>query len=305
MSGRAGQPRIGLAIPAWRAAELLPETLDAALAQRGVDLTVSIGVDGDDAETAAAAETRARDPRVHFVTRPERLGWVANSSATLAEVVATGVDFAAILPHDDIIEPDYLATLHATMAEHPEAACVYCDIVSFGERVVTIRQKSVTGAPVDRQVALLRRQYSAVAWRGLTRASALEAALPMIDNSADGFAADVVWMAQVARFGDLIRVPQPLYRKRLGPGSVHARWRTWTERQQVDAWLVHCRDMFDEATAVCETEDDWRRVRGATARRMRRIDMWLGEVTPLHHRRTRRAAKALRATQPPPAFRNG
>jgi glycosyltransferase involved in cell wall biosynthesis len=305
VSGRAGHPRIGLAIPTWRGAVFLAETLDSALAQRGVDLAVFVGVDGDDAETRAVAEGYSGDSRVRVVGRRSRLGWVGNTSATLAGVVATGVDFAAILPHDDIVDPDYLRTLHAVLADQPQAACAYSDLVCFGDNDVTVRQTSVTGAPVERQMALLRRHRSAVAWRGLTRASVLKAALPMAGNGEGDFAADTVWMARLARFGELIRVPRALYRKRIHPGNTHVVWSEWGGRRKTDAWLEHCRDMFAESIAVAETDEDRRRLRGAAARRMRKVETWLGELPAPQRRRAIAAAKAMRAAQPPPTTRPG
>src|SRR5688500_13058059 len=137
--------RIGLAIPAWRSARLIGETLHSALSQSGVDVTVMIGVDGADSDTAAACAPFLHDARVHLIVRPTRLGWVKNSAATLADAVATGVDYAAILPHDDILEPGYCAALAAGHRARPGAAVVYSDIVAFGDHRKVLRQESVCG----------------------------------------------------------------------------------------------------------------------------------------------------------------
>jgi hypothetical protein len=111
-------------------------------------------------------------------------------------------------------------------------------------------QESVIGSPIERQLLLLARHFNAVAYRGLNRTSALKA-LPLISGNGRGdFGRDTVWMARLARAGDLVRVPQVLYHKRYHASSAHAEWMTWHKGKKGAAWVQHCLDMLAEALPV-------------------------------------------------------
>jgi GT2 family glycosyltransferase len=291
--------RIGLAIPAWRSACLIGETLHSALSQSGVDVTVTIGVDGADPETVAACAPFLHDPRVQVIVRPARLGWVKNSAATLADTVAAGVDYAAILPHDDILEPGYCAALAATHRARPGAAVVYSDIVAFGDRRKVLRQESVCGPPVDRLELLLSKHFNAVAFRGLVPASVLSRVRPMDRNAVEDYGVDTVWMTRLACYGDLVRVPEPLYRKRFHPENAHAAWKKWPREFRVRAWLVHCRSMADEALEVASNMAEWDRLRSAACRRIRHLGYRLIGFSNAEQEEIAAAERAMLSLEPP------
>jgi hypothetical protein len=69
-------------------------------------------------------------------------------------------------------------------------------------------------------------------------------------NAVESFGADTAWMSRVAAWGDLLRVPGFLYRKRYHDRNVHTRWQQWPEAKRFDAWATHCADMLDEAMRV-------------------------------------------------------
>jgi GT2 family glycosyltransferase len=178
------------------------------------------------------------------------LGWVRNSAAVLAAAVSQGADYACIQPHDDLMEAGYLSSLLAVAEAAPQAALIYSDIRSFGDFNLLMRQWSVMGSPLVRMSSLLRDHYAAVAFRGLTRVSALRAVEPMSGNPFEDFAADTVWMTRLATVGDLVRVPYLLYRKRYHSGNTHTKWFVWPRDRQVAAWTRHCIDMLAEALKV-------------------------------------------------------
>ena len=298
-----GAPLIGLAVPAWRSAEFIAETLDSALAQRRMEVVVTIGVDGPDAATVAACEPYLADPRVRLIVRPKRLGWGGNTAATLAETVARGVDYAAILPHDDILKRGYLAALLAAHQAHPGAAIVYSDIRMFGTRNRRLSKPSVCGPPVARLEEMLLRHFNAIPFRGLMPRRVLRKALPMAGNDFDDFAADVVWLARLARFGDLIRVPRPLYRKRAHPGSTYTLWLQSPREEQLRARLAHCRHMAAEAFAVASDELEWQRLREAACHRVRYVEVQLGGLSVGEKEILVAAERALAAWEPPSAVR--
>ena len=240
-------PTVCVCVPVWQGARFVAETLSSILSQRGVELIVRISVDGADAESADVCSKFISDGRCELTVQPERLGWVSNISWLLER--AEG-DYVCIQPHDDLITEDYLSSLLRVAESAPAASVVYSDIDLFGEGEGKITQPSVTGSPLARQLVLLLDHWSAVAFRGLTRLRAVREAGPLSGSPFRNFAADTVWMAQLAKTGELHRVPLPLYRKRLYPDSTHRAWFRWTREEKLSAWGQHCADMLTEALAV-------------------------------------------------------
>lgn len=236
---------ISICIPTWQGAAFIGETLASVAVQTHRDFSVLISVDGGDERTAAACAGHLTDSRFRIVVQDRRLGWVRNTNASLA--MAAG-DFTAILPHDDLLLPDYLAVLVQFATEHAEAACVYCDIEAFGNIAPQIlTAPSLCGNALTRLLAFLIGQFHAVAFRGLVpqRALALVAGIP--SNEADDFAGDTVWVARLAAAGEVLRLPRILYRKRYHLGNTHTGWSGWDRGRQAWAWQVHCRQLLQVA----------------------------------------------------------
>jgi hypothetical protein len=162
------------------------------------------------------------------------------------------------LPQDDLLDPRYIEVLIAHAEDAPEAAVVYCDIQAFGLRDTTFAQPSVTGSAAARQLALLYEHLAAVAFRGLTRVEALRLAGDIPANETENFACDTAWMAAVARWGELQRVPLALYRKRYHPGNEHSKWAKWPAEKRRSAWTIHCAAMFEQAMLVEATTQERR-----------------------------------------------
>jgi glycosyltransferase involved in cell wall biosynthesis len=280
------EPLVGIGIPVWRGQGFVAETLRSVVAQRDVRLKIVVSIDGHDEKSAQACRPFAADPRVRIVVQQSRLGWVGNTAAALA-AASEDADFACVQPHDDLIDPDYIATLlHAAQA-HPQAAVVYSDLDAFGQRAGVDAQNSVLGPPMQRQLSLLKGHYNAVAYRGLTRCSTLRAVPPIAGNDCDDFSCDTVWMARLARTGELIRVPRVLYHKRYYAGSVHASWPTWSPDRRLKAWLRHCLDMLAEALTVAATEHDREQLMDAARDRllMGAIGPFAAQIKALSSRR--------------------
>lgn len=258
--------RIGVGVPVWQGAAFVAETIDCVLSQRGVAVEVFISIDGADRESERACRPFASDPRVRIVVQPQRLGWGENCAAALAGAAATGAPYVCLQPHDDLVESDYLRSLAEVAEVRSDAAVVYSDIRAFGSYNELIAQPDVTGTPIERQLALLR-SFHAVAFRGLIPAAALSRA-PMAGNSYWDFACDIVWLARLARVGDLVRVPRELYRKRYHAANTFAEWHAWSLEQRTEAWLRHCLDMLAEALRVCSRRKDVGRVVAAARARL-------------------------------------
>jgi glycosyltransferase involved in cell wall biosynthesis len=267
-------PLIGVGIPVWRGAAFVAETLESVLNQRGVRFKLFVSIDGADADSERACLPFASDPRVRIVVQPRRLGWVKNTAAVLAGVEQA--EFVCVQPHDDWVETEYLATLLDTARNHPSAAVVFSDLSMFGTQKGVCTQESVVGTPVERQVSLLTRHFNAISYRGLNRTSALKAVPPLSGNHRGDFACDTVWMARLARAGDLVRVPRVLYHKRYLPNSAHAEWATWHRWQKGATWVHHCLDMLAEALTVAASIEERRLLIDAARGRLWLTHTYLG-----------------------------
>lgn len=259
--------RVGIGIPVWRGADFVAETIDCMLSQRDVAVDIFISIDGADHESERTCRPFASDPRVRIAVQPEQLGWVKNCAVALSGAATNNAPYVCLQPHDDLADSDYLCSLVELADKRPDAAVVYSDIDAFGTCQDVIAQPDVDGSPVERQLLLLTRHFSAVAFRGLTRTSALARVPAISGNSYENFACDTVWMARLARAGDLIRVPRSLYRKRYHGANTHMQWNGWSADRKAEAWLQHCLDMLAEALCVCSSPGDVRRVVAAARAR--------------------------------------
>src|SRR5688572_9092751 len=96
---------ITVCVPVWNGASFVAETLECVRRQTQTDLRVLISDDHSDDDSAAVCQTFESDSRFEVVVQPERLGWVGNVNWLLKRV---DTPFGCILPHDDLITPDYL-----------------------------------------------------------------------------------------------------------------------------------------------------------------------------------------------------
>jgi len=244
---------VTLGVPVYRGERFIEETLRSIQRQTHPHIEVIVSVDGPDARAEALCAPFASDPRFRLVVQPRRLGWVGNITWLMSQV---RTPFWCYQQQDDLLDPRYLEVLLDYARNAPEAAVVYCDIEAFGEYRATIVQSSVTGSAAARQLALLYEHHAAVAFRGLTRAQALANGIP--PNEIDNFACETAWMAAMARWGELRRVPVTLYRKRYHDDNEHTKWDRWPLEKRTKAWIVHCAAMLEQAMLVDATAHERR-----------------------------------------------
>ncbi len=263
-----------MCVPVYRPGALLVDTLSSIRAQCYRQFQVVISIDGDDGDSESRCEQFVGDPRFRLIVQPRRLGWVKNVNALLIEV---DTELFCLHPHDDLMHQAYLERLCAHLDRTPRAVTAFSDIRMQGElngRAVSdlLRQSSIVGAPVERQRRLLKAHFNAVAWRGLTLTRALRETGPMRTNRVDNFAEDTVWMAQLARAGELHRVPEELYVKRYHDRMTHTQWRAWPLKKRRWAWLVHCHEMLTEALRVAPSSIERLMLARAALSRLRNFD---------------------------------
>ena len=196
---------VTIGVPVYRGEKHLTQALESIQAQTCDDWQVVISIDGPDPVCERICSGYLGDPRFVVSIRPQRLGWARNIEWLQQQ--ADG-EFWYYHQQDDLVDPTYLEVLIETARGSPDTAVVYADIETFGTRETTFTQQSVIGRPLDRQLALLGGHFAGVAFRGLTRVAALrDTGGGIVPNDRDDFAVDVVWMAVMATWGDLIRVP--------------------------------------------------------------------------------------------------
>lgn len=258
-------PCVTIGVPVYQGEPFIQEALRSIQNQTHRNIKVIISLDGPQAASERLCRPFLKDRRFRLVVQAETLGWVGNSNYLMAQVETP---YWIWHPHDDLLDPMYVEVLLNHAERSPEAAVVYCDIAVFGSRTGTLVQSCVTGDAITRQVTLLREHFNAVALRGLTRVEALRHSGGMRPNEVDSFAADTTWMAAVARWGELQRVPLELYRKRYHSENESMNWQTWPAEKLRQAWIAHCADMLEQAMLVQATAHDRHRLWLATVARL-------------------------------------
>ncbi len=266
MSG--SPPQVTICVPVYNGQAYVRETLSSISRQSYRNFSALIS---DDASTDGSVEicrSFTQDPRFSLTVQPARLGWVANANWLLQ---AAPGDFVCITPHDDILDQRYIESLAEFLRAEPRAAMAFCDVHEFGELDQILFSPELCGSPVDRLIGFISKYYDGTAYRGLVRREAI-AEGGLEGNSADGFAADLVWLARVARAGELRRVPQVLYSKRRHHESASLQWGSWSDEMKREAWCVHCHQLLDVALGLDLSPAERSRVVAATVRRLLQVE---------------------------------
>jgi glycosyltransferase involved in cell wall biosynthesis len=239
MANAAPAP-LTVCVPAYNAATFIENTLDKVVQQSHPDMRVLVSVDLSTDNTVERCRSFERDGRFRVVVQNRRRNWIDNINGML-DLVET--DDFCILPHDDLIERDYLVTLQSALDANTKAAVAFTDIVAFGELKGVVSQPSIGGELFDRVMTFLIDNFDAVAFRGVVRRSRAGGDLRLRMNPFSGYAADTLWMLQVLAHGELLRVPRrrdARYHKFYRIGSQHHRWLKWDRELRTEAWIEHC-----------------------------------------------------------------
>jgi hypothetical protein len=212
-------PNVTVCIPAYRSEAFIHDTLRSLLAQTYSDFVVEIAVEPPAEETLNACAPFLRDDRVRLIVNPDVLGWAENMKRLLRRVETP---YFFILPHDDLLQPDYIATLLAELISRPNASIAYSDIVCFGHESFRVRV-SITEDPIfDRLMSFFLGGMDAPALRGMTRSSVRDHGDFPTDRY-EGFAVECEWMLYLLISAAAVHVPRSLYLKRtFGPDYVSA-----------------------------------------------------------------------------------
>lgn len=233
-------PTVTLCVPAYEAEAFIAQTLGSALAQTHEAIRVVVSVDRSSDDTAAVCRRFEDDPRVSVHVQSDRRGWVGNVNASLDHVQS---EYWSVLFHDDRIEPRYVEALLASAATVPGAVCHYPDMARFGAARDVKTAGSLVGSPGERIAAQMAGQ-TAVPIHGMLSRRVLDAGVRLRDHGFGGVGAGVVWLLEIARLGECIRVPEPLYGKRISAGSVMGDFRTLPGGERGRAWIARVEEML-------------------------------------------------------------
>jgi glycosyltransferase involved in cell wall biosynthesis len=235
---------VTVCVPVWNGASFVAETLESLRNQTLTDFRALISVDRSDDESVAICRAFESDTRFMVTVQPERLGWIGNVNALLARVET---ELGCILPHDDLLAPVYLERLVKRLDAEPSAVLAYSDIEMFGPRADTRIQPELVGTRLTRILAFLNDHFAAVGWRGVFRSLVLEKGHFHRDEPK----ADTLWLLELAGEGDLLRVPEVLYRKRLHKDSARNQ-PDWYMPSRAINWLDHCAACYEIAMSAAE-----------------------------------------------------
>jgi hypothetical protein len=201
---------VTVCVPAYRSARFIGQTLASIKGQVLTDFEVLIAVEPPSAaETVDACRPFGEDRRFRVYVNESTLGYAGNVASLIRRVRSP---YFAILPHDDLWHPRYLAALVDRLADYPDASVAFADIYRFGA-VSGIRTYDLPdGDPAAKLLAFFLAGADGVAWHGLTRTDAVEIDFP--DNEFDGFAVECEWALHLLLQGTAVRQAEPLYLKR-------------------------------------------------------------------------------------------
>jgi len=259
--------RVTIGVPIYRGEEFLEETLQCIEAQTHREFEVLMSMDGADPVCEKICAIFLKDPRFKLVIQPQRLGWVGNLNWLLNQVTT---QFWYFHQQDDLAAPEYLEVLVGHARQNPDAALVYSDLLPMGRIEGSfVQPPSVRGAtPYIRMMSVLHEQFPAFAFRGLTRLSALREAGPIPTNDVDNFGVDTCWLTAVARAGELLHVPRPLYRKRYHTRNTESKWWAWPQETRLRAWAEHCVNMLEQVLRIKGTPQELRMLWLGTTERL-------------------------------------
>lgn len=128
---------VTVVIPCYNYGHYLPQAVESALAQRGVEVDVIVVDDASpDGSVAVARELAARDARVRVIAHDQNRGHIRTYNDGLAE--ASG-EFVVLLSADDLLAPGSLERSTRLMREQPSVGLVYGYAPPFRDEPPVVR----------------------------------------------------------------------------------------------------------------------------------------------------------------------
>ncbi len=121
-------PRVAVIVPAYGVAHLLGEALASVQAQTFSDWECIVIDDGAPDDVAGAAAPFLTDPRIRFLKTDNGGVSVARNRA----IASCTAPLLTLLDGDDLLRPEYLATIVPVMEADPEITIATCNARIFG-----------------------------------------------------------------------------------------------------------------------------------------------------------------------------
>jgi glycosyltransferase involved in cell wall biosynthesis len=247
MSPSPSSRQVAALVPAWQSAGFIQATLDCLSAQTYGNLRVIVSVDLCDDDTHAICLAHAsQDHRFQVIRQERRLGYVGNCNFLLGQSEADYVLFAF---HDDILAPDYIASLAAVLDARPEAVMAFSDLqqtrVDGRQQHLVFKELEGVADRVQRAMIMLKGNNN---WwvpnRGLFRLHEARRINGLKTHGADDFSADWPWLFHMSLLGEFARVPQTLCFKYLKAGSLSRTW-AFSQRQYYEVRAACMRELWN------------------------------------------------------------
>lgn len=123
-----GAPRVAVIVPAYGVAHLVGEALASVQAQTLAEWECLVIDDGAPDDVGGAVAPFLSDPRIRFLATSN----VGVSAARNRAIADTAAPLITLLDGDDLLRPDYLATLVPILEASPEVRLVTCNARQFG-----------------------------------------------------------------------------------------------------------------------------------------------------------------------------
>lgn len=120
-------PWVSIVMPCFNARDHLPISIGSVLAQSFQNWELIAIDDGSTDETLTWLESQS-DPRIHVHSQPNR----GVSAARNAGLKFARGEYVVFLDADDTWEPTFLAEMHTTLCDRPDAVLAYCGWQNLG-----------------------------------------------------------------------------------------------------------------------------------------------------------------------------
>ncbi len=220
----SASPRAAFGLPVYNGEQHLAEALDSLLGQSSGDLGIVV-IDNCSTDGTAAVAHRyvEADPRVVYERNERTIGLVHNwrRAFELAGEHFPGSPYFAWTSDHDVWERDWLSTLEAELAAHPEAVLAYplCVRIDEAGSELKSREHLFDTAGVEDPVERMRRSIEQMPTGdmiyGLCRRDALERCVPFPLV----ILPDRLQLVRLSLEGEFRQVPVKLWRRRYREGA--------------------------------------------------------------------------------------
>lgn len=247
-------PLVVACLATWNGEPFIEDTLASLAAQTYPNLKVLISDDASTDNTLAICERFAnKDSRFYLLRQAKRSGWVGNVNLLLK---AARGDYFFFVPHDDVLDPNYVTRLVEMLESRPNAILAFSDMefidLSGDVQIQTYVELEGVEHRIRRAHRMLRqRGHWWIPYRGIFRATAVKHIGGLKTNLAGEFAADWPWLVHMSILGEFVRVPEVLYKRVESKKSLSRIW-DYTVRAWIAAILACGREIYRSRLSIFE-----------------------------------------------------